>query len=170
MKHFIPLSLAFLFFALTAGVYVVMYGVIATGVSRTSAALEKTHTLSERDALVRSQQALLENTAEERAVLEAYVAGSDDVVEAIELVEDTAQRARVSLAVSTVTTVEHPGWEYHEELEIHFSASGSFREMMNFIAALEAVPHSSLITSASLEASREDEWFGAFTMMFVKEK
>lgn len=170
MRNIIPSILAIVALVVLVGAYGFMYTNIAAGVERTEQALSRTQSLSERDAVVRSQQVFLEDTAELRAELERFVANDQQVIEIIEIVEDTAAEERVELSISTVNTVAQSDWQSHEGVEVQFSATGSFSRMMRFISALESLPIGSRLEQATLEASVDGDWFGTFSVMFVKIK
>ena len=170
MKNYIPLIFSSIVLIALIGVYGFMYTSIAAGVERTEIALSQTDSLGARDALVRSQQIFLEDSLQERTQLEVFVANESQVIEIIEIVEDTADDERVDVAISTVNTVAQDGWQMHEGVVVNFSASGTFSRMMRFIAALESLPIGSRLESASLEVSSDGEWFGTFSVMFVKIK
>lgn len=170
MRKFLPLTLSLLALIVLIGAYSFMYAGTLDGVNRTEASLLRTESLSSRDALIRSQQVFLENVIEERALLETYVASEAQVIEIIEIVENTADEEEVTLAISTVNTVSVDGWQAHEGVVVNFSASGTFSEMMRFIAALESLPIGSKLERASLELSSDEGWFGTFSIMFVKMK
>lgn len=170
MKNFIPLIFAaFLCLVLIAG-YGFVYTRVAAGILRTETALARSGTLTTRDALARSQQVFLENSTDERAKLGAFIARDADVVSVIELIEKTASEQGASVAISTINTTNGDGWVYHEGVEVNFSASGTFEELTRFMGALETLPIASTLKSASLEVSAKSEWFGTFSVLFVKEK
>jgi len=170
MKNLIPSFLALLLAIVLIGGYGFMYSHVASGIARAQAALEKATTLSTRDALVRSQQVFLENTANERASLNAFVASDEDVVAVIEIIESTARQEKVDVAISSINTVGGDGWGYHEKVAVNFSASGTFRNMMRFMSAVETIPLASKLEQASLEVATGSNWFGAFSVTFVKTK
>lgn len=170
MKHLIPLIFSILLFATLFGAYSVMYGRIDANIERSSGALAQTQSLSSKDALVRSQQILLEGTKEERAQLNTYVASENDVVSMIELIERTADSEDVRLSISTVNERAIDDWAYHEGIEIRFSVVGTFREITSLTATLEALPVAVHVQNVSLEAAGGGEWFGTFSVMFVKMK
>lgn len=168
IKPFLPLIVAMLIFAACVTAYGVMYTRIASGIDRIGVVLANTEALSARDALVRSQQLFLEDTTEAREVLSTFVLDDSQVVDAIEIVEDTARSNGTEFVISTVNTVGG-SWESHEGIEINFSARGSFSALANTIATLEALPIAARLERGSLEAST-DGWLGTFTVTFVKEK
>ena len=170
MKKILPLIFALVVFALLSFGYALMYSRVAGGAERAALALSQVDTLSARDALVRSQQIFLENAAAELATLNAYVADDTEVVALIETIEDTARAEGVSMSISSVNTTEESGWGFHEGITINFSSSGTFGDMVRFVAALEALHRASVLKGASLEVSSGGTWFGSFSFMFVKVK
>lgn len=170
MKKILPLIIACLTLILLAFGYAFMYRQVADGVQRASVALGQVDTLSERDALVRSQEVFLEHAATELAAVNTYVADDADVVALIETIEDTARREGVSVTISSVDTTDEGGWGFHEGVIIRFSSAGTFGNMARFIAALEALPRASTLQNAALEVSSGGTWFASLSVMFVKVK
>ena len=70
MKKLIPLIVAVLAFIVLAFGYSFMYTQVSDGASRATTALSRVDALSERDALIRSQQIFLENNDAERVGFE----------------------------------------------------------------------------------------------------
>lgn len=170
MKNVAPLILSVVILVLLIGVYGFMYTRIADGIGRTEEALSRTESLSTRDALIRSQQMFLDDAEQERIQLADFVADDSQVIDIIELIEDTAAEEGVSVAISTVGTVARGEWQAHESIVVNFSTTGSFERMMRFIAALESLPIGSRLENALLEAAEDEDWFGTFSVVFVKLK
>jgi hypothetical protein len=170
MKNLVTFIFALFVTVLLAGGFWFMYAHIASGISRAQTAHAQSEALSARDALVRSQQIFLESVSVERDQIASFVASDADVVAVIEIIEDTARQARVSVAISSINTLDGEGWGYHEKVAVNFSASGSFANMTSFMSALETLPTASILESASLEAEAQSRWFGTFTITFVKNR
>lgn len=125
--------------------------------------------VSERDTRARALEEFIERVRPLKTSLDAYVVGADDIVSAIELVEETARREGVNLSLSAVTIVSDDEWEYHEGIEVSLTAIGTFSNLAAFAAALESLPRAARIDEVHIEASVEESWFGRFTVVFIKE-
>lgn len=167
---FIPLILSIILFLGLSGTYGFLVSSIQHDVDTAGVFLEQSESLTRRDALTRSLELFLNDTENERSALSGYVYGTNDVVSAIELIEDTARGWRVDVSISNVDVRSEEGWSEHEMVRVSFSASGTFSRMTSFISYLESLPTASRLETVSLEASDGGEWFGTFIVSFVKEK
>lgn len=165
MKYALPIIAALFLLATIAG-YGILFSRIHDGIARIEVARERAASLSRRDAIARSQEIFLSGTKAEQEALATLIVGNDNVVSAIELVEDTARREKVSLAISSVETAD-TGYEFHEVVIVEATAVGSFSALTQFIARLESAPVASRLGRVSFEAA-ETGWFAAFSVEFVK--
>lgn len=122
-----------------------------------------------KEEAARSMELFLDSIAPLRTSLETYVPQEEDVVVAIELIEATARRERVSLSLSSVNIVPKEEWVNHEGVSVKFSVIGSFTRVAAFAASLETLPLASKVESASFSATLDGEWFASFDMFFVQE-
>ena len=167
---FITLTLSTFLLISMVGVYSFLFISISADVTEAGIFLEKSESLTKRDAISRSMQVFLNDNATERELIATYVAGENDVVSSIELIEDTAKGERVEISISNVTVVPQEGWNSHEGIEVTFSVSGTFSRITSFTSMLESLPIASRIKGASLEVSSDGDWFGSYSVLFVKEK
>lgn len=162
---------------ISLGLFIISVGIFSFvwyDIQKNTAHISEVHSalsaVSERDESARSMEMFLEHVRPLKESLDAHVIGDDDVVAAIELIEQTARRDEVRLSLSAVTIVEEKEWAHHEGIEVTLSAVGPFARVVSFAAALESLPLASRVMRASLEASTGGNWFGSFTVFFVKEK
>lgn len=170
MKDVFPLVLSILVFFAALGAYAFLYTNVNNSTERIEVALHGSETLTRRDALARSIEVFLKGVETERATLDRYVIEDEGVVDVIELVEAVADRENVGISISSVSVSGPPGWSYHERVDIILSADGTFANLTDFIATLEALPAAARVESASLERSGGSSWFASVAVTFVKEK
>lgn len=170
MKRILPTFLALLLLAITTIVYAFLMYQVDGYVMRMSVALQGSESLTQRDTTARSIEAFLDDTEVERAALDSYIIKDDDIVSVIELVERVARQENVSLSISSVSVSAVSAWNHHERIDIAFSVDGTFPNITDFVATLEALPFAVRVEGGSLGASSGTSWFGSFSATFVKEK
>ena len=152
------------------GVYTFLLIGVDGYVQRMSVALQDSASLTQRDAHARSIETFLNTTAPLRTALAEFVVKDEEVVFAIELLEDISRKEKVALSISSVSISTVPNWNYHERVDVSFSVDGTFGNITDFIATLEAMPFAVRLESGILEASDKASWFGSFKATFIKEK
>lgn len=169
MKHIISVAAAFILLLVSIGIYTFLLFQVDGYVMRMSSALRASESLTQRDATARSIEKFLNETNTERSALASYIVGKDDVVSVIELLENSARASRVALSISSVSVTDG-GWQYHERIQVQFSVDGTFSNITDYVATLEALPYVVRIEQGTLGASADDNWFGSFVVSFVKDK
>jgi hypothetical protein len=168
MKNFFQPILALILAAIAVGAYAYMVKDIGANIASAAESESGVATLSARDATARSMEFLLQQTADQRSAIAAYVIKDADVAGPIAIVEDAARLAKVKTSISGIT-ITSPGWAYHQGIEVTFSASAPLATLTRFATILESLPVGSRLESSSYEAAK-DGWFGTFRVLFMKEK
>lgn len=169
MKHTTPLIVSIIVLIIASAAYTFLYVGVNGYVERIGNALLTSETLTRRDTIARSMEALLADVSAERETLADFIVRDDNVVTVIELVEDVAREEDVTLSISSVSVGGVSGWSYHERVDVLFSVDGTFADITTFVAKLEALPNAARIESGVLESSGQARWFGSFAMTFIKE-
>ena len=161
------LALGIVMTALAAGVYAYLIGDIKTSVDAIAVTEGDIASAGARAARAQSAQAFLAGTAHERAELESFIAGDENIVAAIEAIEGEAKRDKVAATISSVAREPMDEWGHHELVRVEISGTGSFEALGAFTAALEALPFASRLTSVSLQGGTGSSWYGTFTVRVV---
>jgi hypothetical protein len=169
MKHIVFLIIAGVIFLTAVGGYWFMLQNISVGVNQIAAARSEAEAANGREQFARAASSFLSDTALEREELETFVVQDADVVAAIETIEASAKREKITASVSSVN-VNGKGQQFHEIVTMTVSARGSFAALNAFAASLESLPFASRVLSLSLEESAERSWFLSANVEFVKRK
>ena len=121
--------------------------------------------LHENDDLNARAARILKDTERERALVDAFVLQPDGAPRALELMARAAARAKVQASVGDLRVT--PVSDGLQQLTATISAEGSFAAHARFLAALNALPTASALSSLSLEAT-ESGWYGMYTISFVQ--
>ncbi|MBY0539609.1 hypothetical protein K2P56_04240 [Patescibacteria group bacterium] len=169
MKHLIFLVISVIIFLAAVGGYWFMLQNISLGVNQIAAARAEADAANGREQFARAASSFLSDTSLEREELETFVVQDADVVAAIETIEASAKREKITASVSSVN-VNTKGQQFHEIVTMTVSARGSFAALNAFASSLESLPFASRILSLSLEESAERSWFLSASLEFVKRK
>lgn len=169
MKHFVrPIGLLFVLFLAVAGFLFIVTKTSAL-IAVTKDATDKLLVSETRDQALRDAVGFLAESAGAQEELGSFVVKNTDSVRVISAVEDAAKKQKLKATVGTVDTVP-TDWKYHERVRVVVSARGPFASLVSFTEMLESLPEASRVENISLEASANNEWFGIFTVDFIKEK
>lgn len=169
MKKIGLLIAALLFLSVSSGAYAyVMYGVTAA-IGEIAIAKGNVESVGKRSATTQAAERFLADTAVEYETLARYVVSDADVARPIEIIEETARRARVDIEVSSADTLEVPDWQSHDAVRVTFSAEGSYASLVHLASALETLPYAAALERMTLEATA-DSWLATYSVLFVKEK
>ena len=169
MKHIVFLIISLAIFAAAVGGYWFMHQNISSGVNQIAAARAEADAANGREQFARAASSFLSDTSLEREELETFVVQDADVVAAIETIEASAKREKITASVSSVN-VNSKGQQFHEIVTMTVSARGSFAALNAFAASLESLPFASRVLSLTLEESAERSWFLTASLEFVKRK
>lgn len=170
MKQFFPLILAFIVAVAAFGGYVFVAQDIGRAVARIGSAVAAAEALSTRDLALQSAEVLMKEVAPLSEALESAVLSDDNVVRAIEIVEEIAAEESLEASIANVATEKVATWEHHERVVVTVSVEGTYPRVVAFLSALEAYPAALRIENGSLEQSGTRSWFGTITVTFVKQK
>lgn len=169
MKQLPILILTILIALGASGGYVFMLQTIQTAIDGIAVARAESKTAEEREKLAQTANVFISENALARAEADTYVTSDAEFVSVIEMIEAAGKREKVSVTIGSVN-VKKITAKSHDGATMVLSAKGSFAGLAAFASALESIPFASRVTSASLEASTDNSWFGAFTLEFVKRK
>ena len=167
MKHLFPLIIGILFVAAAAAGYWFMHRNISQGVDEIAAARAEADAAGGREQFARAAGAFLSDTAIEREELNTFVVQDEDFVAAIETIEASAKREKVTATVASVN-VNSKTNQFHEVITMTVSARGSFAALTAFAASLESLPFASRVLTLSLEETAERVWFLNTSVEFIK--
>lgn len=115
---------------------------------------------------LRSIKNIVEDTALNRAKLDSYFVGQDDIVHFIEAVEALSSITGEEITIASVDLEEGDNTSAYQFLRLRLTTSGAWEETIHFIALLEALPNHILVERGSLELRSTDEeageWRGSF--------
>lgn len=160
------LGISLLFLAAAAGGYLYLLGAIRTSVDALAEVESDIASAGARAARAQSAQAFLSGTTAERAKLESFVAGDENIVAVIEAIEKEAKRDKVTATISSVSREPMEEWKHHELVKVEVSGEGSFQALGAFATALENLPFASRFTGLSVEAGTKS-WYGTFVVRVV---
>ncbi len=170
MKSYFSLGITLLLACVAVFGYGFLVFAINSSLQEISISKEDVASISARSVFAKNMEVFLQETTTTREELKSFIAKDNDVVSSIELLERAAKREAVEISIATVA-VSSQDWKFHEVVNVTFSVEGSFAALTSFASALETLPQVSRITSTTLEAPEEGkEWFGAFTVQFLKTK
>ena len=118
---------------------------------------------AELDALLR----LVEETAEEREELDAYVLAEEDVVTFLSLLGTLGREQGVLLETKSIKSNDVGG--VFEELSIETTMQGSYDSVLYTLALLESLPYQSRLESVAL-AEGNGVWQSTLTLYVTKHK
>ena len=108
----------------------------------------------------------MEYTAINRAKLDSYFVGQDDIVQFIEAVESLSGITGGEIEIASVDLEEGSNTSAYQFLHLRLTTKGAWEEVMYFTALLEALPNHVLVERGSLELRYTDEeveeWHGSF--------
>lgn len=169
MKHLVrPIGLLFLLLLTVAGFLFVVTKTSAL-ITSTKDATDKLLVSETRDQALSDAIGFLAESASAQNELANFVIKDADSVRVINAVEDAAKKQKLKATVGAVSIVP-ADWKYHERVRVVVSARGPFASLVSFTEMLELLPEASRVENVSLEASSGKEWFGTFTVDFIKEK
>jgi hypothetical protein len=146
-----------------------MHDSISRGVDEIAAARSEAEAASGREQFQKAASAFLSDTERERQELSTFIVQDADFVAAIETIEASAKREKVSVSVGSVT-VENKTHQFHEVVTMTLSARGGFASLVAFAASLESLPFASRVQGLSIESAADKEWFLTTTIEFIKQK
>lgn len=139
---------------------------------------------TEKEGKLRSVQAVLRETEDERARLDDYFIAKDGVVSFIELIEAFGGISGAVIDVSTVdvgplvskadTTAKDTD-SFAELILLSFKVNGIWQEVLHTFALLESLPYKISITSVTLRTipvpeEEPQKWQADVTLTVVKKK
>ncbi len=169
MKHVLFLSFSVILVVAAAFGYWFMHDSISRGVDEIAAARSEAEAASGREQFQKAASAFLSDTERERQELSTFIVQDADFVAAIETIEASAKREKVSVSVGSVT-VENKTHQFHEVVTMTLSARGGFASLVAFAASLESLPFASRVQGLSIESAADKEWFLTTTIEFIKQK
>ncbi len=170
MKQFTALIISIVVATFFVGVYVFVFFQVSGFVTRIGSATADARILSGRDSALQTTEVFLSEVREFQEILERSIVLSEDVVRAIELLESTAREEDVDLLLGGVGLADVKTWNYHERVDITFSAEGSFSDLATFLSIVEGFPIMTQLGGGSMEKSAKNNWSGTFTVSFIKAK
>ncbi|MBX9765327.1 hypothetical protein K2X83_01665 [Patescibacteria group bacterium] len=169
MKHLGYLIMGLLLLAAAMAGYWFMHTTISRGVDEIAGARAEAEAASGREQFARAAGAFLSDTALEREELNTFVVQDEDFVAAIETIEASAKREKITVTVGSVEVNTQKN-QFHEVITMTVSARGPFAALTAFAASLESLPFASRVLSLSLEESAERAWFLNASLEFIKRK
>lgn len=169
MKHLVrPIGLLFLLLATALGFLFVVTETSAL-IASTKDASDKLLVSETRDQALDDAVRFLRESAGAHDELASFVIKDTDSIRVISAVEEAAKSQKLKSTIGGVSIVP-TDWKYHERVRVVVSARGPFASLVSFTEILESLPEASRVENISLEASAGKEWFGTFTVDFIKEK
>lgn len=119
------------------------------------------------DALV----GLVDETAEERARLSAYVLAEDSVINFLTLIEDLAAEHGVDIETRSLSVDPIGGDDLFEQLTLTIEVRGTYTQVSHMLRIFEALPYQADIHRVTLgRIGNGNEWTGTFSVRVTKFK
>lgn len=110
-----------------------------------------------------------EETALDRAELDAYLLPSDGVVDFLSLIETLGVRQGVLVTTAALEVIEEG--DIHATLRLEVRASGSHDGVLHVLETLESLPYASHVERVDLQtAGASGVWDGVFTAIVLQHR
>lgn len=112
-------------------------------------------------------QKIAEETVNDRGAIESYfLKRESESIDFLNLVEELAPQAGVTLKTSGLNTIKPPGSSY-EWIEVSFEFVGEQNRVDAFLYLLENLPYHSRVSEVNLKARSSEQWQAEVTMQVM---
>lgn len=98
----------------------------------------------------------LSHTATERAKLESYLVGRDNVVDFLGFLESLGRRSGATITITSVQNKNTDGNSLADELTVILEGTGSFSSLFHFLSLVESIPMKLEVGEVHLERSEKE--------------
>ena len=132
------------------------------------------HSRDGEDARLEALETLVEETADERLLLEQHFVSNDGVALFLEEVESLGPKSQTEIEILSVDVQALvPEENLYEGLTVALSGVGTFNQIMELIARIEALPYPVSVGQTRLEvrnAEKKKQWTLSISFTVLKKK